>query len=51
MLFERKDSGEIYNMQAEPSSTRSNDFARSMGSNNPLIVTACVMPNLSRLST
>ncbi|OPZ75358.1 MAG: hypothetical protein BWY80_00184 [Firmicutes bacterium ADurb.Bin456] len=51
MVLERKDSGEIYKIEAEPSSTLSMAFALSTGSNRPLMVTASVIPALSRLST
>ncbi|MNE75099.1 hypothetical protein D3C80_1712250 [compost metagenome] len=51
IVLDRSDSGAIYNSDAEPSSTRSKDLDRSIGSNNPLIVTASVIPRFSRLST
>lgn len=38
IVFERKDSGEIYRIEANPSSTLSIDLALSIGLSNPLIL-------------
>ena len=51
MVFERSISGDIYNSEASPLCTRSMASERDIGSSNPLMVTASVMPRSARLST
>ncbi len=51
MVLERSNSGAMYKIYADPFSTLSIAFARSMGSCIPFIVTASVILNFSRLST
>ena len=51
IVLERRDSGEIYKIDAIPFATRSRASARSTGLNKPLIVTASATLRFSRLST
>ena len=51
IVAERSDSGEMYRIDATPDSTLSNASARSMGLNNPFMVTASAIPFFSKLST
>ena len=51
MVFDRSDSGEIYNIDTDPSATLSKDLLLSIGSSKPFIVAASVIPDFSRLST